>query len=88
VSYALGKKYRTFKAAAAIHDSERTGTALVFKVRGDGKDLWQSQPLQEKGSSQECSISVAGIDKLELEVHCPGDFGSAHAVWVEPRLLP
>jgi serine/threonine protein kinase len=97
VSYWLGKKYQTFKAAAAINDSVTppdaetppgAATPLIFKVRGDGKDLWQSQPLQKKGSSQQFTVSVAGIDKLELEIHCPGSERSAHAVWVEPQLLP
>jgi serine/threonine protein kinase len=86
VSYWLGKKYQTLQGTAAIHDGAKPVTALIFKVRGNGKDLWQSQPL--KGSSQPFTVSVAGIDKLELEVHCQGNNGDAGAVWVEPQLLP
>jgi endo-alpha-N-acetylgalactosaminidase len=88
VTYRLGKRYQTFKAAAAIMDTETPATALIFKVIGDGKDLWQSQPLKEKGASQQFTIPVAGIDKLELEVHCPGDYSCAVAVWLEPQVLP
>src|SRR5262249_48092741 len=91
VSFSLGKKYQTLQATAAINDTTGpTGsqTALIFKVLGDGKVLWESKPLQKQGSSQSFTVSVAGVDKLELEVHCPGTPANAHAVWVEPQLLP
>ncbi len=89
VSYLLAKKYQTFKGTAAINDdTANTETALTFKVLGDGKLLWQSRPLKNKGDVHECSISVKGIERLTLEVHCPGGSGRAHSVWAEPQLLP
>jgi hypothetical protein len=91
VSYVLGKKYHTFKATAAINDSVKStgaATGLIFKVRGDGKELWKSGQLKAKGASQQFTISVTDIDRLELEVHCPDSDSNAHAVWVEPQLWP
>ncbi|MBL8795821.1 MAG: protein kinase [Planctomycetia bacterium] len=89
VSYPLSKKFQTFKATAAINDSvANSETALTFQVLGDGKLLWKSRPLKNKGDTQECPVSVASIDKLSREVRCPGGSGRAHAVWVDPQLLP
>jgi serine/threonine-protein kinase len=88
VTYLLGKKYQTFKAAAAINDDATSHSALTFKVIGDGKRLWQSRGLKDKGDSHSFVVSVDQVDKLELEVHCPGEYGMAHAVWVDPQLVP
>lgn len=87
-AFRLGKRYRRFHGAAAISDSawNRTATALVFRVVGDGRELWKSPPMKESGSSQAFDLDIAGVDKLELFADCPGDYGHAHAAWVEPQL--
>lgn len=87
-AFRLGKRYRRLRGAAAISDSarNRTATALVFRVAGDGRELWKSSPLKESGSSEAFDLDISGVDKLELFADCPGDFGYAHAAWVEPRL--
>jgi hypothetical protein len=88
VAYMLEKQYQTFRAMVAINDDiDSSETALVFKVCGDGKLLWQSKPLKKRGDGEECIVPVKMIERLELEVHCPGPLGDAHAVWVEPQLL-
>lgn len=89
VAYTLKKQYRTFRAMVAINDDidDSSVTALVFKVCGDGKLLWQSKPLKKSREGEECIVPVAMIERLELEVHCPGSAAWAHAVWVEPQLL-
>jgi len=87
-AFHLGKRYRRFRGAAAINDSagNRTATALTFRVVGDGRELWKSSPLKESGASEAFDLDVAGVDKLELFVDCPGDNGWAHSEWIEPRL--
>lgn len=30
---------------------------------------------------------MLGVERLELQVHCPGSHQFAHAVWIEPRLV-
>jgi hypothetical protein len=90
VAFRLGRRYRRFRGAAAIDDSARgqIGTALTFRISGDGRELWKSSELKEAGSSETFDADVAGVDKLELFVDCPGSHHYAHAVWVEPRLEP
>src|SRR5205823_1509379 len=61
-------------------------TALVFRVVGDGKVLWQSQPKKEPQVGTDVAVSVAGVKILRLEVDCRGPSVNGHAVWIDPRL--
>jgi hypothetical protein len=88
VKYELMGKWRTFSAVAAINDSGAPVRPLRFTVLGDNRVLWQSEPLQQKGQSQRCNVDVTGVRLLELQVHCPGNFSSAHAVWLDPSVSP
>lgn len=87
-TYKLGGRYQTFDSTVAVNDGANGGagsvTALVFVVKGDGRELWRSKPVQECKKPQSCSVSVAGVDQLTLVVECPGDAACAHAVWAEP----
>ena len=86
-AYQLGKQYHSFQGTAAIDDSAASsGVHLVFLVLGDGKELWQSKPLRQPGDKHECKVSVQGVERLELRVHCTGTHVCAHAVWLEPLL--
>jgi hypothetical protein len=60
---------------------------LTFRVIGDGKALWASKPIQAQHRLENCSVAVTGVSVLELQVDCPEGWRSAHAVWLEPRLL-
>ena len=83
-----GKSYLTFRSSVALNDDvPSTPTPLTFKVLGDGKVLWESKPVTDRGVIQDCSVSVQDVDRLELQVACPGDYSAAHAVWLEPQLL-
>ena len=85
VTYSLQGQYRTFKAKVALNDSAtRCASPLLFVVLGDGKPLWQSQPVQRRGDQQDCEVAIRGVDKLELLVTCAGPHGDAHAVWIDP----
>jgi serine/threonine protein kinase len=95
VGYELNQKFKRFEAAVAINDAavggpnrDGSATPLLFRVFGDGKELWKSEPLQRRRESQRCEIDITGVSKLELDVECPGDFMYAQAVWVEPRVIP
>jgi hypothetical protein len=81
-----GLKARRFTSSVAVNDTIEKGSEspLTFTVLGDGKPLWTSKPVQRRGTAQECSVNVSGIDVLELRVHCPGGNGGAHAVWLDP----
>lgn len=90
VTYDIGRKYLRFKAAVGIRDGTNagrgSGSPLTFRVLGDGKELWTSGAIQQCGVTRECDVPVTGVDRLELQVQCPGSAYCAHAVWVEPRL--
>ncbi len=93
VAYMLEGRFSYFTTRVAVNDSCGLGnkTAITFKVLGDGKLLWQSQPVQRTPENpqpplQECVVDVNGVAKLELIVDCPGTYSHAHAVWVEPLL--
>ena len=64
--------------------ARRAQSPVRFEVRGDGKTLWVSGPMQERGLNQRCEVSVRGIDELELRVHCPGKNSYCQGVWLDP----
>jgi len=88
VAYRLEGRYSRFTAAAAISDAAQqpSESALVFKVFGDGRLLWQSRPIQQNGASQDCDVDIQDVDVLKLQVECNGGAVFAYAVWIEPQV--
>ncbi|MBX9625744.1 MAG: NPCBM/NEW2 domain-containing protein, partial [Gemmataceae bacterium] len=88
VSYKLGKAAVRLKAGVALNDTAfALLTGPVFEVWGDGKRLWQSPPVEERGKPVPCRVDLTGVDVLELRVTTGRHFG-VHAVWLDPRLIP
>src|SRR5207245_9309724 len=89
VRYRLEKRAAVCKGAVALDD--RCDISLgqaVFEVRGDGKRLWRSKPVNKtKLEPQEFSLNMTGVDVLELRVLAAGNHIGLHAVWIDPRLL-
>jgi hypothetical protein len=90
VAYQLDKRFKRLEAAAALNDTAdaTTSSAVTFRVVGDGKELWRSQPVQNPRVRQSFMVGVEGVTRLELFIDCPGPFFGNHAVWVEPRVMP
>jgi hypothetical protein len=89
VAYSIQRRYARFSGAVGVNDTGGGFAAiLTFKVVGDGKELWKSHPCHEAGKSQSFDLDVAGIDRLEIVVECPGTARGAHVAWVDPRLDP
>ena len=96
VNYNIQGKYQKFEGAVAIADFDRAAadredgttkrTQLTFKVFGDKKLLWSSNPLVNGGSSQVFSINVRHVKTLHLRVECPGLHGYRFAMWLDPIL--
>ncbi len=88
--YGLHRRFRTFRATAAMDDSTVPAVEwpVEFRVYGDGRLLWTSPGMRTKGDSWPCMLDVSGVDVLRLETHfSPNGSGSrdnAHSVWVEP----
>lgn len=91
VAYELGGKYKFFTAMAGIIDAERPerpapASPVVFKVFGDGKQLWLSKPFARFSEGQDCQIDVTGVRELSLVATCTGSQSNCHAVWINPRV--
>jgi S1-C subfamily serine protease len=88
VKYRLGKLAAVFKAVVALDDAAQVvPSKAVFEVYGDGRRLWQSEPVGKGTPPQECRVDVLGVDVLEVRVSSQGAHDGLHAVWLEPRLL-
>jgi hypothetical protein len=88
VEYDLGGRFRSFTAKVGIVDAVKHAvTPLTFRVVGDGKTLWESQPVKVGDRpAQSCAVDISGVKTLRLEVQCPGSNESAQAVWMEPQV--
>ncbi len=90
VEYSLGKKYRSFRASAALSDVSGKGTIrpVQFRVLGDGRLLWKSIPIRRLRGGEPCLLDISGVSVLRLEVqfipNAEGDASLANAAWVEP----
>jgi hypothetical protein len=88
VSYRLNGNTKLFKGWGALSDTEgqNPDSAATFVVFGDGVCLWISQPLNRAGTmTEECRVNVEGVNTLELQVHCPGNFSHVRGAWLEPQ---
>jgi serine/threonine protein kinase/Leucine-rich repeat (LRR) protein len=90
VSYHIAGLYETFSFVTGIADTSQDGSRnpVLFRVLGDGRELWKSPPLQKVTDEANASISVRDVQELRLEVSCGNNSYHAHAVWLEPRLTP
>ena len=86
VSYQLDDQFRRFHSTVAVQDDHHPGTPMTFRVRGDGKVLWESGPIRPK-MTEECNIPVEGVRVLSLEVSCPGSAFDANIIWCDPVLI-
>jgi hypothetical protein len=82
-----------FQAMVGLADSskEKLSGDAIFEVYGDGRRLWHSDPVNQRGDFQDCRVSVKSVRNLELRINPPeGPFGHdhCHAVWIDPYLVP
>ena len=87
LTYALDGKYKTFEAMVTLNDGPpQSAVPLIFRVIGDGNELWKSNPVNSQADTQTCKVSVRGINELKISV-TGGDMPkAAHAVWIDPVL--
>ena len=89
VQYRLHGRYSGFKSGVALHDGGWfSGSKVTFTVLGDNKVLWQSKKIASvQDFPQECSISVKGVNVLELQVTCTSSNNGVWPVWLDPCLM-
>lgn len=62
-----------------------TQTPLTFIIRDGQRELWRSPAIAAgERALVPFRVPVAGLGQLTFEVQCPGRFGNAMAVWVNP----
>ncbi|TMW66734.1 hypothetical protein Poli38472_014046 [Pythium oligandrum] len=94
VMYDLSEGYDKLLGAVAINDDvqgdvlRQRPISLVFSILGDGKILWQSKPVSQIRAVEKFEVSVKGVRMLDMRVTCSGSNNCAHAIWVDPLLLP
>ncbi len=88
IVFALNKKYTRLTGSAGQGDGfpPNSFTALTFRIRGDGRDLWTSSPIKQHGQWEEYSVDLTDVEELELLVDCPGPHSFAWGVWMDPVL--
>ena len=74
-----------FRAMVGLQDG--SPGRVEFIVRGDGRDLFRSGPIQGGEAAKQVRVGLAGIKELELTVDCLGETTSDHADWLEPVLV-
>ena len=83
----FGKATR-FHSFCGVDDNAKSGRAsVIFKVVGDGKELWKSPKLTWKTPAVEVNVSLKGVKSLSLEVGDAGDgVDYDHGDWADPTI--
>ncbi|PRY55144.1 alpha-galactosidase [Arcticibacter pallidicorallinus] len=77
----------SFSAQVGVDDEMKDHEpAVEFVVKGDGQQLWSSGVMRLGDAARACSISVAGIQKIELVVTDGGNGNYYdHANWADAK---
>jgi hypothetical protein len=83
--FKLDGAYLTFTTGVALNDANsRSKAEVYFLVFGDGRLLWKSSAIAERGQVDFCKVSVKNVRTLELRTMASGSAHGAHAVWLDP----
>ncbi len=84
IEYNLHGLFQEFTAAVGI-DATGKDCATTFTIVGDGRELWKSGAIKQADGAKPVSISIAGIQKLELQAEAPGAGKKGNQVdWLKP----
>jgi hypothetical protein len=83
----LFRKAIRFTAKAGIDDETHGNGNAVFKLIGDGKELWNSGDVRGSNPIVSVDIPLAGIHRLECRIE-PGKNGTVwdHGNWLDARI--
>ena len=77
-------QWKWFSSGAGMQTGQRG--QVVFVVRGDGRELFRSRPMQDP-AVETVRVDISGVQRLELVVEDAGDTNrSDWAVWLDPAL--
>lgn len=88
ISYELSEPFAQFVADIGVDDEMAGRGSVVFRVVGDGKELFASGLMTGRDAPKPVRVTIEGVKELTLVV----DYGdeldvSDHAVWGGARLL-
>jgi hypothetical protein len=80
--------YDRFEAVAGIHSQLGVDGAVILQVKGDGKLLYDSGPLERNDPARTVSVPLAGVKEIQL-ISFPARKASPDnfVVWGEPRYV-
>ncbi len=90
LTFPLNAKFNTFKADVGIDGRLENEGSVVFRVLGDGKELFKSPVVRGKisGGGLPIEVSVQGVKELTLSVDPTDDLDQADlANWGAARVL-
>ncbi len=85
----LDRQFDKFSACAGVDDEMQSfgKSSVVFKVLGDGRELFDSGEMRNGEAARRVQVAVRGVEYLTLIVTDAGDgISGDHADWAEPLL--
>ena len=84
--FPIGGRWKSLTATVGLCAGASKKGSAIFRVVGDGKELFQSKVLHP-GEGQSLQLDIANV--VQLELHADGDEGHVHnswAIWAEPLI--
>jgi len=87
IRYFLGEGYARFSGEVGIDDGTEGAGSAIFRILGDGRELFASKVKRGGERAGPFNVSVAGVMVLDLVVEDAGDGTEGdHANWGNPYL--
>jgi len=87
IVFDIGKKFKKFSSDFGVDTEAQTQASVIFKIIGDGKELFQSKKMGRFDFPGHLEIDISGVKQLGLVVNDAGDgINSDHADWLNPIL--
>jgi hypothetical protein len=88
IRFGLRSVYSKFRASVGVTSDvnrQTPGGTVIFVIRTEGREIWRSPTISKGQPAVPVEVSLAGVDKLSLEVEGgPDGNGDDHAAWLEP----
>jgi hypothetical protein len=89
--YHVDRQFTEFRARVGVIQETNLNqevSPLTFRVIGDGKVLWKSNEITRANHFESCSVRIAGVRQLRIQVDCGGTHHGAWATWLDAQLTP
>lgn len=87
IVFDVNKKFSTFATDYGVDTEAPTPASVIFKIYGDGKELFTSSKMGRFDFPQHIEVGILGVKYLGLVVSDAGDgINSDHADWLNPVL--